>query len=121
MGFLSDEDRANLTPSELLSNETPIPTQVVSSDEYFPFPQTEKQRELQARLLSLGDELAKNQGLSRRRFFQTAAGMAASYVALNETFGSARTRSKINSLWICTHIFCVMTLDSLTSSKCAKR
>ena len=67
---------------------TPIPTQVVSSDEYFPFPQTEKQRELQARLLSLGDDLAKNQGLSRRRFFQTAAGMAASYVALNETFGN---------------------------------
>ena len=54
MGFLSDEDRAKLTPSELLSNETPIPTQVVSSDEYFPFPQTEKQKELQARLLSFG-------------------------------------------------------------------
>jgi uncharacterized protein len=87
MGFLSDEDRAKLTPSELLSSETPIPTQVVSSDEYFPFPQTEKQRELQARLLCLGDELAKKQGISRRRFFQTAAGVAASYVALNETFG----------------------------------
>jgi uncharacterized protein len=88
MGFLSNEDRAKLMPSELLSNETPIPTQVVSSDEYFPFPQTEKQRELQARLLSFGDELAKNQGLSRRRLFQTAAGMAASFVALNETFGN---------------------------------
>jgi hypothetical protein len=45
MGFLSDEDRAKLTPSELLANETPIPTQVVSSDEYYPYPQTEKQRE----------------------------------------------------------------------------
>jgi uncharacterized protein len=87
MGFLSDEDRAKLTPSELLSDETPIPTQVVSSDEYFPFPQTAKQRELQARLIALGDELAKQQGMTRRRFFQTAAGMAASYVALNETFG----------------------------------
>jgi hypothetical protein len=87
MGFLSDEDRARLKPSELLAYETPIPTQVVSSDEYYPHPQTEKQRELQARLLALAEDLAKKQGLSRRRFFQTAAGMAASYVAMNETFG----------------------------------
>ena len=88
MGFLSDDDRERLKPSELLPYETPIPTQVVSSDEYFPYPQTEKQRELQARLLALADGLAKRQGLSRRRFFQTAAGMAASYVAMNETFGN---------------------------------
>ena len=87
MGFLSDEDREKLTPSELLPNETPIPTQVVSSDEYYPYPQTEKQRELQARLLELADGLAKKQGISRRRFFQTTAGMAAAYVAMNETFG----------------------------------
>jgi uncharacterized protein len=87
MEFLSDEDRAKLTPSELLAYQTPIPTQVVSSDEYYPYPQTEKQRELQAQLLALTDDLAKKQGLSRRRFFQTAAGMAASYVAMNETFG----------------------------------
>jgi uncharacterized protein len=87
MGFLSDDDRAKLKPSELLTYETPIPTQVVSSDEYYPYPQTEKQRELQARLLTLADDLAKKQGLSRRRFFQTAAGMTASFVAMNETFG----------------------------------
>jgi hypothetical protein len=87
MGFLSDEDRAKLKPSELLTYETPIPTQVVSSDEYYPYPQTEKQRELQARLLTLADDLAKKEGLSRRRFFQTAAGMTASFVAMNETFG----------------------------------
>ena len=87
MGFLSDEDRAGLTPSELLPHATPIPTQMVSSDETWPVPQSEKQRELQGRLLDLGDDLARRQGLSRRRFFQTAAGMAAAYVALNETFG----------------------------------
>ena len=60
MGFISDEDREDLTPSELLPDQTPIPTQVVSSDEYYPYPQTEKQRELQARLLDLGDSLAKS-------------------------------------------------------------
>ena len=126
MGFLSDDDRERLKPSELLPYETPIPTQVVSSDEYSPYPQTEKQRELQARLLDLADGLAKRQGLSRRRFFQTAAGMAASYVAMNETFGNffdathaeAATpamaeeraeRSKTSSSWTCTRISCVTT------------
>ena len=88
MGFLTDDDREKLTPSELLPYDTPIPTQVVSSDEFYPYPQTEKQRELQARLLDLADGLAKKQGVSRRRFFQTAAGMAASFVAMNETFGN---------------------------------
>jgi uncharacterized protein len=88
MGFLSDDEREELKPSELLPHETPIPTQVVSSDEYFPYPQTRKRRELQARLLDLADALARKQGLTRRRFFQTTAGMAACYVAMNETFGN---------------------------------
>ena len=59
MGFISDDEREKLKPSELLPYETPIPTQVVSSDEYHPYPQTEKQRELQARLLTMADDLAK--------------------------------------------------------------
>ncbi len=88
MKFLSDEDRAKLTPAENLPHFTPIPTQTVASDEYFPAPQTPKQRELEARLLALGDEQAQRHGISRRKFFQSAAGMAAAYVALNETFGA---------------------------------
>jgi predicted TIM-barrel fold metal-dependent hydrolase len=87
MGLLTDEDRAKLIPAEDLPHGLPIPTQSVSSDEYFPLPQTEKQRELEARLLVIGDEQARLHGQTRRKFFQSAAGMAAAYVALNETFG----------------------------------
>ena len=64
-----------------------MPTQIVSSDEYLPVPQTAQQREVEARLIEMSDRLAKRQGLSRRRFFQTAAGMAASFVAMNQVFG----------------------------------
>jgi hypothetical protein len=64
-----------------------VPTQIVSSDEYLPVPQTEKQREVELRLKEMGNRLAKRQGLSRRRFFQSAAGMTASFVAMNEVFG----------------------------------
>ena len=39
-----------------------------------PVPQTEKQREVEARLKDMSDRLARRQGMSRRRFFQTAAG-----------------------------------------------
>jgi predicted TIM-barrel fold metal-dependent hydrolase len=75
------------SPAETASFASPVPTQIVSSDEYMPVPQTPQQREVEARLIDLGDRLAKHQGLSRRGFFQTAAGMAASFVALNQVFG----------------------------------
>ena len=55
MGFLSDVERASLTPSELVDKGTPIPTQVVSSDEYLPPRQNAAQREVEARLLDAGE------------------------------------------------------------------
>jgi uncharacterized protein len=87
-GFLTEEELSQLTPSEMVAHPTPIPTQVVSSDEYYPAPQSEKQRQVESRLLSLADDLGKRHGLDRRKFFQTAAGMAASFVAMNEVYGA---------------------------------
>src|SRR4029079_3148946 len=52
-----------------------------------PAPQTPKQREFEARLKVMGAEAAKRLGMSRRRFFQTAAGMATAFVAMNDTYG----------------------------------
>jgi hypothetical protein len=88
MKFLSREELDQLLPAEEAAFPAPIPTQIVSSDEYFPSPQSREQREVEARLVSLADDLAKKQGMSRRRFFQTAAGMAASFVAMNEVYGA---------------------------------
>jgi predicted TIM-barrel fold metal-dependent hydrolase len=84
---LSEQELASLMPSELVPHHTPIPTQIVSSDEFYPDPQNERQREVEARLLAMADELGGKQGLDRRRFFQSAAGMAASFVAMNEVYG----------------------------------
>src|SRR5271155_2025620 len=83
----TDEMISGLLPAETSSFPSPVPTQIVSSDEFAPVPQTARQREVEARLIDLSDRLARSQGLSRRRFFQTAAGMAASFVALNRVFG----------------------------------
>ena len=87
MKYLSDEMISGLSLAETSSFPSPVPTQIVSSDEFAPVPQTARQREVEARLTALADRLARRQGLSRRRFFQTAAGMAASFVALNQVFG----------------------------------
>jgi hypothetical protein len=75
-------------PAETHAFPGPVPTQIVSSDEYFPSPQSTAQREVEARLRALGDELARKHGLSRRQFFATAGGMAAAFVAMNEVYGA---------------------------------
>src|SRR3984957_18757154 len=87
-GFLTPEELRKLKPAETLRFASPIPTQVVSSDEYYPQPQNKKQREVEARVKSLGKELARKQGVSRRAFFTTAAGMAAAFLAMNDVYGS---------------------------------
>ncbi len=86
-GILTDEELAELVPSELVTHHTPIPTRVVSSDEFYPDPQNRRQQEVESRLLAMADELGSKQGMDRRRFFQTAAGMAASFVAMNQVYG----------------------------------
>ena len=85
--MLTPDEIAKLIPAERAKFRSPIPTQSVSSDEFFPAAQTPRQREFEARIKRLGSELAKKQGISRRRFFQGAAGMAAAYLAMNETYG----------------------------------
>lgn len=69
-GFLTDEEIARLMPSEVILHCAPVPTQVVSSDECYPAPQSDKQRQVEVRVLALADDLGSKQGVDRRRFFQ---------------------------------------------------
>jgi uncharacterized protein len=87
MRWLTEEDQAFLTPAERCEPRTPLPVRMVASEEYAPIPQTRKQRETEARVYALADAVAPKLGLSRRRFFQTSAGMAAGFAALNGAFG----------------------------------
>ena len=56
-GLLSDKEIAELMPAEFCPYRTPVPTQMVSSDEYYPAPQNAQQREVESRLLAMADEL----------------------------------------------------------------
>jgi uncharacterized protein len=87
MGLLSDKETAELSSARDADSPTPVPVRVVSSDEFLPMPQTERQKKVEARMNALADEYGSRNGLSRRRFFQTAAGMATAFVAMNEVYG----------------------------------
>jgi hypothetical protein len=94
MGWLNPEELKQLLPAEISAFPSPIPTQSVSSDEFMPAPQTAKQREFESRVKEYGATLARQQGMSRRAFFTTAAGMAAAFVAMNDTYGRLYTVSR---------------------------
>jgi len=85
--FFSKEDRARLKGAEGVPFPSPVPTRAISNGEFTPQPQSDHQRRFEARLGELADDLARRQGLSRRRFLATSAGMAAAFTAMNEVFG----------------------------------
>ncbi|MBK1658950.1 amidohydrolase family protein [Paracraurococcus ruber] len=87
MGFLTDEEIAALRPAQEAMFPSPIPTQVVASDEFSPIPQTEQQKQVEARIKDLADEIGTKHGLDRRRFLTTASGMAAAFLAMNDVYG----------------------------------
>jgi predicted TIM-barrel fold metal-dependent hydrolase len=87
MRLLSDKELRALLPAETAAFPGPIPTQSVSSDEFMPARQTEKQARVEARIKELGTDLGRKQGMSRRKFLTTASGMAAAFLAMNEVYG----------------------------------
>ncbi len=93
-GFLTDDDLNDLRPADEVMFPSPIPTQVISSDEFWPSPQTERQKQVEARIKAMADDYGAKQGLDRRRFLQTASGMAAAFLAMNEVYGPLYTVSR---------------------------
>jgi hypothetical protein len=70
-----------------LSTAVPIPTRLVSNEEFPPIPQTPSQRRVEDRILAEAARLAPRLGLSRRQFLSRSGGMAASLLAMNAVFG----------------------------------
>jgi uncharacterized protein len=70
-----------------LRAETPLPTRLVSNEEFPPLPQTPAQRRVEERILGEAARLAPRLGLSRRDFLRGSGGMATSLLAMNAVFG----------------------------------
>ena len=66
---------------------SPVPTQIVSNEEYAPLPPTMEQQRVAHRLREMSRDHAKALGVTRRQFLGSSCGMAAAFLVMNEVFG----------------------------------
>jgi predicted TIM-barrel fold metal-dependent hydrolase len=86
--WLDDDQRAECARAhESPIFPSPVPTRMISNGEYMPVPQTEKQKEVEARINQLSAAASQKLGMDRRRFLGSTGGMAAAFLAMNEVFG----------------------------------
>ena len=67
--------------------DTPIPTQVVSNEEFIPRPQTRKQKQVEDLTMEWGTNNAKKIGMSRRAYMASSMGIATALLASNCVYG----------------------------------
>src|SRR5947209_13854319 len=67
--------------------DSPVPTQVVSNEEFLPRPQNERQRQVEALIGTLAEEKSRRLGMERRAFMASAMGMATAFLAMNRVYG----------------------------------
>jgi len=70
-----------------LDRHLPVPTQVISNEEYLPIPQTSQQRLLEREIVASAERRAGYLGMDRRQFLRTSCGMALAFAAMNSVFG----------------------------------
>ena len=68
--------------------DSPIPTQVVSNEEFIPCPQTEDQRKWEFLIGEMAEEKSKKLGMDRRDFMRSSMGMATAFLAANKVYGN---------------------------------
>jgi uncharacterized protein len=70
-----------------LDRYLPVPTQVISNEEYRPIPPTPQQRLLEQEIVAGAERQACSLGMDRRQFLRTSCGMALAFAAMNSVFG----------------------------------
>src|SRR5262249_15085104 len=65
----------------------PIPTQVVSTEEFIPRPQNQQQKQVEKLTGDLAEERAKKLGIDRRAFMASSMGLATAFLAANKIYG----------------------------------
>jgi len=67
--------------------DSPMPTQVVSNEEFIPCPQTKAQKHVEYLIGQMAEERAKKLGMSRRSFMASSMGLATCFLASNLVYG----------------------------------
>jgi predicted TIM-barrel fold metal-dependent hydrolase len=63
--------------------DSPVPTQVVSNEEFIPRPQTRRQKQLEDLTMEWGTANARKLGMSRRAYMASSMGIATAFLAAN--------------------------------------
>jgi len=87
MGYPPNLSSGHLSMKQGMTCPTPIPTQIVSNEEFRPVPQTAEQEAVEHLAIELSGIAAARAGLTRREFLTTTGGMAAALLAMNAAFG----------------------------------
>lgn len=69
--------------------DSPMPTQLVSNEEYIPRRQSDRQKEVEYWIGEMSERNAKRLGMERRAFMQTTMGLATCFLASNKVWGKA--------------------------------
>jgi uncharacterized protein len=69
--------------------DSPMPTQVVSNEEFIPRPQNARQKQVEDLIGEMGAANAKKIGMDRRAFMASSMGLATCFLASNKVYGKA--------------------------------
>jgi uncharacterized protein len=78
--------------------ESPVPTQVVSNEEFIPRPQNAQQKQVEALITTMAEEKAKKLGMERRAFLASSMGLATAFLANNLVYGKHWDVDEIETL-----------------------
>ncbi len=73
---------------ELKGVSSPMPTQVVSNEEFIPRPQSKSQAQVERVIGELAEEKSKKLGMDRRAFMASSMGLATCFLAANKVYGN---------------------------------
>lgn len=67
--------------------DSPMPTQMVSTEEFIPRRQTEQQKKVEHLIGQMADEKSRKLGMDRRKFMGSSMGLATCFLASNAVWG----------------------------------
>ncbi|HUK91691.1 MAG TPA: amidohydrolase family protein [Blastocatellia bacterium] len=67
--------------------DSPMPTQVVSNEEFVPRPQTQQQKQVEHLIGEMAEQKSKKLGVDRRTFMASSLGLATCFLASNKVYG----------------------------------
>jgi len=68
--------------------DSPMPTQVVSNEEFIPRPQNAAQQQVERLIGQMADDNSRKLGIDRRTYLASSMGLAAAFLAQNRVYGN---------------------------------